>query len=191
MYTGPVHSLCRFQFYRQLRPFDKIAHLTSATARAVVDDQLSRKANLFRLGYPVAKVPVHISMRLMTKDRFEELKEMVRHEKAKFLRHRSTTAADNDNTFSVMPIVTSGASDDNTAGKKRPPGYESLMSRPRHFSQGHYMNVKPNGEGNIEIDGGGVITTVSAQVNVLFNTFFSFFFLSHPSSPCVRNTTGE
>lgn len=120
-----------------------------------MDDQLSRKANLFRLGYPITKIPV-ISMRLTAKDRFQELKDLVRHEKTK-----DYQSGDNeDGTFSVVPItpVTS-----NDTGKKRP-GYETLMSRPRHFSQGHYMNVKPTSE---EIDD-SLIATVSPQVIIIF-----------------------
>jgi len=144
-----------------------------------MDEQLSRKANLFRLGYPVTKIPVQISMRLTTKDRFQELKEMVRHEKAKNYRHR--TAADNgeDGTFSVMPIAaaataaaasaTSTSIDD--PGKKRP-GYESLMSRPRHFSQGHYMNMKPNGGDKQQNVNDGLTATVSAQVDNIHISYF-------------------
>lgn len=125
--------ICRY-IYRQLRPFEKIARLTT---RAILGNQLTRKANLFRLGYPIAKIPM-ISMRFATKNRFKELKKLVRHEKSKDYQN-----GDNENeTFSVVPITTVTS---NETGKKRP-GYETLMSRPRHFSQGHYMNVKPNTE---------------------------------------------
>lgn len=121
-----------------------------------MEDQLPpRKTNLFRLGFPITKIPV-ISMRLTAKDRFEELKEIMRHEKAK---HYRAAAADDDDgdgdgdgdgddgeTFSVVPVAMSTSND---TGKKRP-GYETLMSRPRHFSQGHYMNVKPGGTDDVD-----------------------------------------
>lgn len=140
----------RYHFYRQLRPFEKIARLTTTT-RAILDDQLTRKANLFRLGYPIAKIPL-ISMRLTAKDRFQELKQLMRHEKSKDYQND-----DNENeTFSVVPITTITS---NETGKKRP-GYDTLMSRPRHFSQGHYMNMKPNIE---EIED-NLTPTVSPQV---------------------------
>ncbi|XP_025207316.1 uncharacterized protein LOC112603105 isoform X3 [Melanaphis sacchari] len=128
----------RFHVYRQLRPFEKIARLTTTT-RAIMDDQLTRKANLFRLGYhPLTKIPV-IAMRLTAKDRFQELKELMRHEKS----NNYPTGDAEDEPFSSVPITAASVTSNGTAGKKRP-GYESLMSRPRHFSQGHYMNVKPN-----------------------------------------------
>jgi hypothetical protein len=131
-----IHLLLifRYHIYRQLRPFEKIARLTTTT-RAILDDQLTRKANLFRLGYPLAKIPL-ISMRLTAKDRFQELKQLMRHEKSKDYQN----GGDENETFSVVPITTITS---NETGKKRP-GYETLMSRPRHFSQGHYMNMKPN-----------------------------------------------
>ncbi|XP_050062244.1 uncharacterized protein LOC126551905 isoform X2 [Aphis gossypii] len=139
----------RFHIYRQLRPFEKIARLTTTT-RAIMDDQLTRKANLFRLGYhPLTKIPV-IAMRLTAKDRFQELKELMRHEKS----NNYQTGDSEDEQFSVVPITSAAVTSNGTAGKKRP-GYETLMSRPRHFSQGHYMNVKPNGE---EIDDTVTIT---------------------------------
>ncbi|XP_060859966.1 uncharacterized protein LOC132937152 [Metopolophium dirhodum] len=130
----------RFHIYRQLRPFEKIARLTTTT-RAIMDDQLTRKANLFRLGYhPLTKIPV-IAMRLTAKDRFQELKELMRHEKT----NNYQPGDSDDDPFSIVPITAAAVTSNGTAGKKRP-GYESLMSRPRHFSQGHYMNMKPNGE---------------------------------------------
>lgn len=139
----------RFHIFRQLRPFEKIARMTTTT-RAIMDDQLTRKANLFRLGYhPLTKIPV-IAMRLTAKDRFQELKELMRHEKT------NNYQDGDDDPFSVVPITAAAVTSNGTAGKKRP-GYESLMSRPRHFSQGHYMNVKPNGE---QID---VTATVTPQ----------------------------
>lgn len=103
-----------------------------------MDDQLARKANLFRLGYPVSKIPI-TSMRLSAKDRFQQLKEIMRHEKSKDY----PTEDIEDESVPVIPIIPTIARND--TGKKRP-GYEALMSRPRHFSYGHYMNVKPNGE---------------------------------------------
>lgn len=143
----------RYHVYRQLSPFEKIARLTSTT-RALMDDQLTRKANLFRLGYPISKIPV-ISMRLTPKDRFQELRELLRHEKSKY------HSGDNgDEPYPMMPLTTVTSND---TGKKRP-GYETLMSRPRHFSQGHYMNVKPTSD---EIDD-NLTATVSPQVTELF-----------------------
>lgn len=141
----------RYHVYRQLRPFEKIARLTT-TSRAILDDQLTRKANLFRLGYPIAKIPV-ISMRLTAKDRFQELKELMRHTKSKDYQNGDTE----NETFPDVPITTITS---NETGKKRP-GYDSLMSRPRHFSQGHYMNVKPNSEESED----NLNPTVSPQVS--------------------------
>lgn len=133
-----------------------------------MDDQLSRKANLFRLGYPITKIPV-ISMRLTAKDRFQELKDLMRHEKTKD--YQSGDAE--DGTFSVVPITPNTSND---TGKKRP-GYETLMSRPRHFSQGHYMNVKPTSE---EIDD-SLIATVPPQVIIRF--FFTNIAIFGPIIP--------
>jgi len=122
-----------------------------------MDDQLTRKAILFRLGYhPLTKIPV-IAMRLTAKDRFQELKELMRHEKS----NNYPTGDNEDEQFSVVPITAASVTSNGTAGKKRP-GYESLMSRPRHFSQGHYMNVKPNGE---EIEN---TATVTPQAIIIF-----------------------
>lgn len=121
-----------------------------------MDDRLTTKANLFRLGYPISKIPV-ISMRLTSKDRFRELKELIRHEKAK-----EYQTGDNDiDAYPGVP-VTSSVTSRNGTGKKRP-GYETLMSRPRHFSQGRYMNVKPSGQ---EIDD-NLPATVLPQVKLL------------------------
>jgi len=115
-----------------------------------MDDQLTRKANLFRLGYhPLTKIPV-IAMRLTAKDRFQELKKLMRHQKT----NNYDTGDSSDDLFSVVPITAEAVTSNGTLGKKRP-GYESLMSRPRHFSQGHYMNVKPNGE---QIDNTATVT---------------------------------
>ncbi|KAE9525431.1 hypothetical protein AGLY_014231 [Aphis glycines] len=156
----PTPALHIFHIYRQLRPFEKIARLTTTT-RAIMDDQLTRKANLFRLGYhPLTKIPV-ISMRLTAKDRFQELKELMRHEKS----NNYQTGDSEDEQFSVVPITSAAVTSNGTAGKKRP-GYETLMSRPRHFSQGHYMNVKPNGQ---EIDD---TVTITPQAII-----FIFYFL--------------
>lgn len=91
-----------------------------------------------------------ISMRLTSKDRFQELKDIMRHEKSKDYQ----TGMNEDDTFSVIPLTSITSND---TGKKRP-GYETLMSRPRHFSQGHYMNVKSNSD-VIEL-----AATVSPQV---------------------------
>jgi len=126
-----------------------------------MDDQLTRKANLFRLGYhPLTKIPV-IAMRLTTKDRFQELKEMMRHQKT----NNYQTGDSDDDQFSVVPITAAAVTSNGTASKKRP-GYESLMSRPRHFSQGHYMNVRPSGE---QIDN---TATVSPQaIIILFKKY--------------------
>lgn len=92
-------------------------------------------------------------MRLMTKDRFRELKELIRHEKAKDYQ----TGNNEIDTYSDTPITNTVTS--NVTGKKRP-GYDTLMSRPRHFSQGRYMNVKPT---NQEIDD-NLTATVLPQV---------------------------
>lgn len=94
-------------------------------------------------------------MRLTAKDRFRELKELIRHEKAKDYRQ---TGNNEINTYSDMQ--TTNAITSNVTGKKRP-GYETLMSRPRHFSQGRYMNVKP---ANQEIDD-NLAATVLPQVS--------------------------
>lgn len=115
-----------------------------------MDDQLTRKANLFRLGFPITKIPM-MSMHLTSKDRFQELKDIMRHNK---LKDYQTEVNEND-TFSVIPLA---AITSNDTGKKRP-DYETLMSRPRHFSQGHYMNVKSDSD---VID---LTATVSPQVN--------------------------
>jgi len=121
-----------------------------------MDDQLTRKANLFRLGYhPLTKIPV--IMRLTAKDRFQELKELMRHEKT----NNYQPGDSDDDPFSIVPITAAAVTSNGTAGKKRP-GYESLMSRPRHFSQGHYMNMKPNGE---HIDN---TVTVTPQAIIIF-----------------------
>lgn len=155
----------RYHIYRQLRPFEKIARLTTTT-RAIMENQLPQKANLFRLGFPITKIPV-ISMRLTAKDRFQELREIMRQEKSK-----DYQTGDEDDTFSIIPI---NAVTSNDTGKKRP-GYETLMSRPRHFSQGHYMNVKPNRE---DIDD-NLTVTATPQVNICivnvlnFNSHFRF-----------------
>lgn len=161
--------------YRRLRPFEKIARLTTTTTRAIMENQLPpRKTNLFRLGFPITKIPV-ISMRLTAKDRFEELKEIMRHEKAK---HYRATDDDGDGdedgdgeTFSVVPVAMSTSND---TGKKRP-GYETLMSRPRHFSQGHYMNVKPSGADDADDN---LAATVLPQVVCLLG-----FSLTTPPPP--------
>jgi len=130
-----------------------------------MDDQLTRKANLFRLGYqPITKIPV-IAMRLTAKDRFQELKELMRHQKT----NNYQTGDNNDDPFSVVPITAAAVTSNGTVGKKRP-GYESLMSRPRHFSQGHYMNVRPSGE---QIDD---TATVTPQVIIILfykNIFYN------------------
>jgi len=121
-----------------------------------MDDQLARKTNLFRLGYhPLTKIPV-IAMRLTAKDRFQELKDLMRHEKT------NNYQDGDDDPFGVAPITAAAVTSNVAAGKKRP-GYESLMSRPRHFSQGHYMNVKPNGE---QID---VTATVTPQAIMILS----------------------
>lgn len=124
-----------------------------------MEDQLPQKANLFRLGLPMTKIPV-ISLRLTAKDRFQELREIMRQEKSKDYR-----TGDGDETFSIVPI---NAITSNDTGKKRP-GYETLMSRPRHFSQGHYMNVKPNSE-DIEQN---LSATASPQVIISSLIFYT------------------
>lgn len=128
-----------------------------------MDDQMTRKANLFRLGYhPLTKIPV-IAMRLTAKDRFQELKDLMRHEKT----NNYQPGDSDDDPFSIVPITAAAVTSNGTAGKKRP-GYESLMSRPRHFSQGHYMNMKPNGE---HIDS-AVTVTPQAIIILLYKIYY-------------------
>lgn len=147
-----------FRFvYRQLSPFEKIARLTTAT-RAIMDNQLTRKASLFRLGYPITKIPI-ISMRFSAKDRFQELKELIRREKVK----EYQAGENGEDIFSAMPIT---AITSNDTGKKRP-GYETSMSRPRHFSR---MNVKPTSE-NID---NNMATTVSQQVIIIISVLLIY-----------------
>lgn len=104
-------------------------------------------------------------MRLTAKDRFQELKELIRREKIKEFQ-----VGDNgEDMFSAMPIT---AITTNDTGKKRP-GFETLMSRPRHFSQGHYMNVKPT----IKSIDDNMATTVSQQVIIVefINVLYIFY----------------
>lgn len=137
-------------------PYEKIARLTTTT-RSIVDDQLPRKAaNLFRLGFPptASKLPIVTPMRATSKDRFRELKDLMRHHKV-----RETGGVKVDETFSVASSPTFSS---NGTGKKRPGYYESMMTRPRHFSQGHYMNMmKPNSE---DIDNSLTVTAATPHV---------------------------
>ncbi|VVC27157.1 Hypothetical protein CINCED_3A012042 [Cinara cedri] len=126
-----------YNMYRQLMPYEKIARMTTTT-RSIVDDPLPRKATkLFRLDYPPStnKLPI----RPTSKDKFRELKDLMRHDKA-----MGTGVDNNGEAFAVIstPKISS-----NDTGKKRPGYYESMMTRPRHFSQVHHMNkFKPSHE---------------------------------------------
>lgn len=103
----------------------------------------------------------------------------MRLEKAK---QYQTAADEDDGPYSAGPVAAANTS--SGAGKKRP-AYETLMSRPRHFSQGHYMNVKPSGVDDDDDDvDDDLIATDSPQVERIFSVtervqhvyifFFSF-----------------
>ncbi|XP_050530200.1 uncharacterized protein LOC126899366 [Daktulosphaira vitifoliae] len=132
----------RYQVYSQMRPFDKVARL-SGTSRKFMDDQMSRKVNLFRLGYPISKMPGS-AMRLTTKDRFQELKELIRHEKAKQYQSSGTGGNGSENTDGdSIPVIPLTDLSPNSPGNKRP-GYQTLMSHPRHFSYGQFGKATNN-----------------------------------------------
>lgn len=144
--------------YRPMIPYEKITRFTTTT-RSVADEQLPRKAALYQLGSPpiAGKLPILLPRRPMSKHRFQELKDLIRYNKEK----ESTVDGE------TVSVISTPAVSSNDTGKKRPGYYESIMMRPRHFSDGHYMNkMKPNGD----------IIDDSLSVTVAPSHVISFFF---------------
>lgn len=162
--------------YRTLIPYEKISRFTTAT-RSVADEQLPRKAALYQLGSPpiAAKLPIVTPRRLMSKDRFQELKDLIRYNK-----NRETTA-DNE----TISVISTPAVSSNDTGKKRPGYYESMMTRPRHFSDAHYMNkMKPNGD---NIDNSLTVTVATSHVISFFFFHFNIVSLRYTAQVTIIN----
>ncbi|XP_050438135.1 uncharacterized protein LOC126844204 isoform X2 [Adelges cooleyi] len=128
----------RYQLYAEMRPFDKVARMASLEWKQA-QERAGRKPNLFRLGFPMSKIP-GTAMRLTAKNRFQELRELIRKEKIKHYRNGGRNNVAADDSIPVMPLT--DISPESTDNKR--PGYETLMTRPRHFSYGQYMNASSN-----------------------------------------------